>query len=266
MKSLPIGTYLGSQKEAISYKNVIISKTIYSQKEDQHWHCHQNPFFAYFLKGSNCEYRESKQIQCLPGTLLFYKPNEPHCNKQYNEGSKIFHVEVDRYWLRQNNLLADKIDADKVNDQRAKNIFLNILNEFEIRDQLSGNSIESLILYLSNVLIRSSGHHNKIPKWVHTFHAIIPDMDTSELSLETLSAILNIHPVTLSREFPKYFNCSFSQYTRQLKIEKSLFFLSKKHLPINEVAHLCGFSEPGNFIRIFKRLKGLTPNAYRSLI
>lgn len=81
MKTLTRGTYLGAQKETLFYKNIIISKTEYQQKEDQSWHCHENPFFAYFLKGGNRELRKSHEIKCSAGTLLFYKAGELHCNK-----------------------------------------------------------------------------------------------------------------------------------------------------------------------------------------
>jgi len=124
MKTLSIGTYLGSQTDTLFYKNVIVSKTEYRQKADQSWHCHENPFFAYFLKGGNYEYRESKEIKCSPGTLLFYKGGEPHCNKAYSDGCKIFHVEVDNNWFNGYCLNTDKFKADVINDLGVKNIFV----------------------------------------------------------------------------------------------------------------------------------------------
>jgi AraC-like DNA-binding protein len=81
-----------------------------------------------------------------------------------------------------------------------------------------------------------------------------------------LAKKLNIHPVTLSREFPKYYHCSFSNYFRQLRIERSLPMLAKKNMPIHDVAGSCGFSDTSNFIRSFKKWKGVTPDVYRKLI
>ena len=85
-------------------------------------------------------------------------------------------------------------------------------------------------------------------------------------TLENISKQLNIHPVTLSKEFSKYYQCSFGDYIRQLRIESSLSFLGKKNLPVNDVAYLSGFSDTSNFIRTFKKVKGVTPNVYRQLI
>lgn len=266
MKTLSIGTYLGSQTDTLFYKNVIVSKTEYREKEDQNWHCHENPFFAYFLKGGNYEYRESKKIKCSPGTLLFYNPGEPHCNTAYSDGCKIFHVEVDNNWFNGYSLNADRIKADVINDRGVKNMFVNILSEFEIRDQLSGNSIESLIVYLLNVLTRSSEHPNHVPSWINKFNAVVQADISNDLTLENISKLLNIHPVTLSKEFPKFYHCSFGKYIRQIRIEKSLPFLAKKNIAVNDIAYLCGFSEASNFIRTFKKLKGVTPNVYRKFM
>src|SRR5689334_12177310 len=139
MNTLLKGNYLGTQTDTYVYKKIIISKAEYCSLENKDWHCHENSFFAYFLKGSNYEYRESKEIKCLPGTLLYYRSMEPHCNKAYTNGCKIFHVEIENNWFSEFDLKM-KIKADVIDDLMIKNSFINILNEFMIRDELSGSS------------------------------------------------------------------------------------------------------------------------------
>ena len=266
MKTLTRGTYLGSQTDTIFYKNIIISKTEYEQKEDQSWHCHENPFFAYFLKGGNRELRKSNEMQCSAGMLLFYKAGELHCNKDYIPGSRIFHFEIDNKWFTENNLNPGNIEHVEINNLIAKNIFINIVREFSIRDELSESSVQSLMLYLFNLLIRHPDCKKFIPPWRYKFDKIISEQTTSKQSLTNIAKKLNVHPVTLSREFPKYYYCSFGEYVRQLRHEKALSLLAKKSMPISDIAEYCGFSDSGNFIRCFKRLKGITPDAYRKLL
>ncbi len=59
-----------------------------------------------------------------PGTLLFYKALEPHSNKGYTTGSRIFHVEIDKNWFYENELETRKIEADVIDYAIAKNIFI----------------------------------------------------------------------------------------------------------------------------------------------
>jgi AraC family transcriptional regulator len=129
-------------------------------KRDQDWHCHENCFFAYFLKGGNYEYRKAREIECSPGTLLYYRSMEPQCNKAYSQGSKIFHVEVDNNWFKNYDLPGTDIRADIIDDIIIKNAFINVVNEFAIRDALSGSSIQVLLVYLFNLLMRSSPELN----------------------------------------------------------------------------------------------------------
>jgi AraC family transcriptional regulator len=266
MRTLSRGKYLGEQTDTLSYKNIIISKTEYQQREDQNWHYHENSFFAYFLKGSNREFRRSGELTCSAGTLLFYKPEEIHRNQNYAFGSKIFHLEIDKSWFGDNSLRPENIKYSEIKNIFAKNVFINIINEFSIRDELSEDSIENLLLYLWNLLSRNDQSKKYIPAWVKRFRSIQHDCIESKPTLAYISKQLDIHPVTLSREFPLYYHCSFGDYIRQLRIEKSLQLLARKSMPVSEVAFLCGFSDTSNFIRTFKKLKAVTPGIYRQMI
>lgn len=122
------------------------------------------------------------------------------------------------------------------------------------------------MLYLFNLLTRQPDCKNFIPQWRYNFDKIISEHTSNKPSLTSIARRLNVHPVTLSREFPKYYDCTFGEYVRQLRHEKALSLLAKKSMPISDIAEYCGFSDPGNFIRCFKRLKGITPDAYRKLL
>jgi len=263
MNTLSAGNYLGNKVDAYVNKKILISKTDYCSVENKGWHCHENSFFAYFLKGGNFEYRKTKEIKCSAGTLLFYQSQEPHCNKAYTSDCKIFHVEIDNNWFHQHDLRTEKIKADVIGDFTVKNVFTNILHEFATRDELTGSSIEHLLLYLFVLLSRSSAHDHSIPSWVKKFDAVIKDCITDTPTLANISKLIDIHPVTLSKEFYRYYHCSFGDYIRHLKIENSLPLLAKKNLPVNDVAYRCGFTDTSNFIRTFKKVKGVTPNVYR---
>jgi AraC family transcriptional regulator len=266
MKILTKGSYLGSQTDILFYKNITISKTEYSQKQDQSWHCHENSFFAYFLKGGNKELRKKDEIKCSPGTLLFYKAGELHCNRDYIGGSRIFHFEVEKNWFIDNKLDPETIQHSEISDFTIKNTFLNIIREFSIRDDLSESSVQSLALYLFNLMTREPHPKKFIPRWKYDFDRTITTKEGNKQSLSELAKKLNLHPVTLSRQFTRYYQCSLGEYLRQMRIEKAIGLLAKKTVPISDIAENCGFSETSNFIRCFKKLKGITPDSYRKLL
>jgi AraC family transcriptional regulator len=160
----------------------------------------------------------------------------------------------------------ENIRHSEISNLTVKNIFINIIREFSIRDELSESSVQSLALYLFNLLTRQTDRKKIIPPWKYDFDKIIGEQAISKQSLSSLAKKLRVHPVTLSRQFPKYYNCSFGNYLRQIRIERAILLLAKKSIPISDIAEHCGFSEPSNFIRCFKKQKGITPDAYRKLI
>lgn len=266
MYTFSTGNYLGTKIDTYILPKIIISKAEYGTVANKDWHCHENAFFAYFLKGGNYEYRKTKEIKCCAGSLLFYKAMEPHCNREYANGSKIFHVEIDNTWLNEYGLKDSEIKADVIDDIATKNTFINILNEFAIRDDLSASSIEHVLIYLLNLLQRDHTNGNFVAAWAKKFNTIINDNLNDALTLKSISKQLNLHPVTLSKEFSKYYHCSFGDYIRTIKIERSLSLLAKKNMPVNDVAYRSGFSDASNFIRSFRKIKGITPGMYRQLI
>jgi AraC family transcriptional regulator len=185
--------------------------------------------------------------------LLFYKLQEIHRNQNYTFGSKISHLEIDKSWFADNSLRPENIRYSEIKNLFVKNVFINIINEFSIRDELSEDSIENLLLYLQNLLSRNKQNKNYVPAWVKRFRNIEQDCIESKPTLAYISKQLNIHPVTLSKKFPLYYHCSFGNYIRQLRKEKSLPLIARKNMPVSEVVFLCGFSDTSNFIRSFKK-------------
>ena len=53
------------------------------------------------------------------------------------------------------------------------------------------------------------------------------------------------------------------QYINRKKMEYAQFLLLSGNTSIKEIAHLLGFEDDSYFIRLFKRIMGETPGAYR---
>ncbi|NJM53248.1 MAG: helix-turn-helix transcriptional regulator [Blastocatellia bacterium] len=77
---------------------------------------------------------------------------------------------------------------------------------------------------------------------------------------------MDVHWVHLSRDFPRYFRCNFSEYVRKIRVEKSLNLLRNQQLALTEIALICGFADQSHFIRSFKQFHGITPKKFRQII
>ena len=105
-----------------------------------------------------------------------------------------------------------------------------------------------------------------LPNWVEKVETIVQAKYSQKLTLTALSKEAGIHPMHLSRQFPKYFHVSLYYYVRQIKIEKAAAMLSNKKYRLYEIARQCGFSDPSHFNRCFRKIKGMNPSQYRKLI
>ena len=80
--------------------------------------------------------------------------------------------------------------------------------------------------------------------------------------LADVAADLDVHPQTLRRRLTAE-GTTFKDIKNQLRRDTALYFLGKKSLSIEEIAHRAGFSESSAFIRAFKGWTGVTPYSYR---
>ena len=103
------------------------------------------------------------------------------------------------------------------------------------------------------------------PPWVRCVKDAIHDRWDEKLSLKELSLVAGVHPITISKNIPKYFACSLGDYIRRVKIEKSLCLIKQKHATLTEVAFRSGFADQSHFIRTFKAATGFLPKEFRKL-
>ncbi len=123
---------------------------------------------------------------------------------------------------------------------------------------------EQTLLNAINTFIEGKSAYKKIPAWAKELKEIIQDHIDTNLSLKEISKSLDIHPAYLSREFSKYFyNLSFGEYIRKLRIEKAIELLTRSSCTLTEISYMTGFSDQSHFTRIFKSVTGKNPSAYR---
>lgn len=83
------------------------------------------------------------------------------------------------------------------------------------------------------------------------------------LSLETLAARFSVNKNYLSTRFHKEKGMTVTDYINQTRISRASGLLRHTSLSIQQVAEQCGFTDGNYFTRIFKKLRGATPNEYR---
>ena len=83
------------------------------------------------------------------------------------------------------------------------------------------------------------------------------------ISIEALADIAALSPSGLHRLFARHTRQTVSDYVMRLRIGEACALLSGTSRPIAHVAGEVGYANLANFNRQFRRLKGMTPRAWR---
>ncbi len=85
----------------------------------------------------------------------------------------------------------------------------------------------------------------------------------SNLSLSCLSESINLSPNYFSHLFKEMRGRRFVDYLSEYRVEQAKLLLRTTSLTISDVGYKTGFNSSTNFIRVFKKVAGLTPGLYR---
>ena len=267
MKQLQTGEFYGETNQTIHLNGITLTDTEYTLDRVD-WHYHENAYFTFILQGNVIEGNKKEVYNCSAGSLLFHNWQEPHYNIKPEGYTRGFQIELKNTWFDNLDFNIDKLQGSiKISNVDIKFFLYKIFKETKIEDDTTTLSIQSLILQtLTEMFHNRHTEFDKNPIWVNKIKEILHYEFSDKLTLEYLSKTLDIHPVHLSRDFSKYFNCNLGDYLRKLKIEKSYTLLSSKQLSLTEIAYQCGFSDQSHFNRSFKSISGISPNHFRKII
>ncbi len=105
---------------------------------------------------------------------------------------------------------------------------------------------------------------DEIFKRVSLAHGYLLDHFDRPLLLSDLANVACISPYHLLRLYKHIYRVTPYQHILQLRIERARYLLSAQY-STTEIADQLSFSDRRAFSKVFKKITGLSPNAYRSL-
>jgi len=259
------GHYLAPDYQISNFEEVLVGITNYNtMTETGAWHSHEKSMISFVLYGNNTEFRNKNTKERVAGSVNFYHSHELHRNVYNHFPSKHISLELDPQFLNKYGYVEEDVDVAVKNSHDQIFTFIKLMNEAQISDVQSKDTIEMLFLaFMENSL--NSKDENLFPQWIKSVRELLNDRWNENIPLQELSESVGVHPTTISKHFKKYFQCTLGEYTRKLKVEKSINLLHASKHSLSEIAYICGFSDQSHFIRIFKSLTGYLPNAYLKL-
>lgn len=88
------------------------------------------------------------------------------------------------------------------------------------------------------------------------------NLDDPALSLQSVSKKFLYNDKYISDKFNKTMRIGFSDYIRNLRMERAVALLESGSKNIGEVARLCGYTDQFYFSKVFKNHTGISPKKY----
>lgn len=131
------------------------------------------------------------------------------------------------------------------------------------------NDIFSILLYVIRTEVDrftplgSIDCQAQLPRLQPVLDWIDLNLSCHEITVADLARQVFVSETHFRRLFQKVFGVSPVQFIRQRRIDRACALLRTTDLPIKQVAQNCGFAEDAFFSRVFHRLVGTSPAAYR---
>lgn len=99
---------------------------------------------------------------------------------------------------------------------------------------------------------------------LHYVLAYIQQHLTEKISVDTLSSKAYLSRNTFFRWFKEQFGITPVEYINRERIKHAKQLMSNGKDSISNIAMQCGFSDVNYFVRLFKKMEGITPGSYQS--
>lgn len=146
-------------------------------------------------------------------------------------------------------------------EEMAQEKYLHISLIEEAKDVREVLELFELFLNQANLIIAEGMKKSQKPNmqrildYVHEHFA-------EPLNLTDMGKKFHYNPSYLSNYFSDHNHQSFSEYLKQVRIQKSIELLQEE-IPISKISASVGYSDHSYFCRVFKNTTGLSPSSYR---
>lgn len=120
-----------------------------------------------------------------------------------------------------------------------------------------------VVLMLLKVIEQQESSH-PLP-YVERMKSYIRDNFQKDITLESVSEYVSLHPSYCSTIFKKSEGKTVTEYINTMRINHAKELLETTNYRIGDVGVMSGISDPYYFSRVFNKLSGVSPSDYRKL-
>ncbi len=260
--------------ERISAKLLYISRSKYEGDWNSVPHAHYFAELFYITGGVGNFVLEGKSFEVHRDDLIIINPDVNHTELSVH-GSPLEYIVLGIEGL---SFLFPKKGEEithmvrNYRSQREKLLFYldNLISEIETKsgyyEMVCQNFLELLLTCIMRDTDFAVSQHplqKSKQKYCCTVKQYIDDNFKQDITLDQLAGLVHMNKYHLVHTFSKETGISPINYLITKRIDESIHLLETTNHTIAEISDIVGFSSQSYFCQSFKRLKELSPNAYR---
>ncbi|MGH9508550.1 MAG: helix-turn-helix transcriptional regulator [Terriglobales bacterium] len=257
--------FFGELRHRHSLDGAVLAEVVHEQVRHVPMHTHDAPYFSLVLEGRYEEGDARGHSLFRPFFATFNPQGTCHQGHVHEGGARFFTAELAESWLKP--FRAEAMEQPFV-DQHGGPLLWRILDLY--RNHLEGEAAsplvdESLLWEMLATAARwNDERHADPPAWWLRVREKLHDEFRRQHRLSDLATEAGVHPVYLARVCRRFEHRSIGGYLLALRVRLACELLSRPEWPVAQVAAEAGFADQSHLTRMFKRLTGVTPAAFRT--
>ena len=210
------------------------------------------------------------EYEQTPGSIFFAAPNEVHyfTNRTADTAGLVIHIEPSVLLGAAKQFAQSVPNVRLWNDPQMESQLWSIVNFmmdniFHL-DASTSNLLSCSILsmFLNHVELESTTQSSDVISRIVNY---CQEHYKEYISLDILSAELNLSVSYISRFFSSRLKMSFSDYINGMRLSEAVSLLNDSKLTITHISRITGFPSIRTFNNAFMKQYGMTPSQYRNL-
>jgi AraC family transcriptional regulator len=260
------GSFFGAVRGRVTHSSALFTDLRHAIPRRLPCHSHELPFFGLLLDGQYGERygREIKQFG--PCSIMFRPAGIPHQDEIGPRGVRFFHIELRPGWKARMEECSGNLENACEDSRGGRMVWL----AMKLRRATFGVAtpdwlcVDSLLAEMVALAARLPMEEKRRPPW--WFSRLLDKLQAEHckrLTLEELSREARVHPVHLSRVFRRFKGEGIGEYVHRLRARSAYEHLLNPEMSLAEISFTTGFSDQSHFTRAFRKITGMTPNAFR---
>lgn len=255
-----MGQYYGRVPDRWSAESLALSVVVHDRKRVNEEHAHEAAFVTMMLAG---EYRETaarRSFRFDPFVTLYHPAAIEHQDVVGPAGVRLLMFEFRTDLL--DGAQIGRSDAGSLRDLSGSLAAWRMLSLYRLApfDSLEFESRAMQLVAELAPLVRNAVRDvpslERAREYLHAHFR-------SPMTMQEIGSASGLHPVYLGQAFHRNFGETVGSYVARLRVRATAEQLAKSRAPLAAIACEHGFCDQSHFQRVFKKMCGVTPSAFR---